>query len=102
MDYSFLNLANLDQITRQYYDMLYQKVCRLGPSQKAEGASAVQFFQLSGLNLQTLREIWNLSSVYKQSFLNQMEFYLYLKYISLAQANQLSGNPYLMLKQVHA
>ena len=65
MDYAFLNLGNSDPITRQYYDMLYQKICMSSPSGQCEGGLAVQFFQLSGIGLPVLREIWNLSSVYK-------------------------------------
>ena len=48
-----------------------------------------------------LRQIWNLASVQKQPFLSENEFYLYLKYVSLAQANQLGDNPYQQLRKFH-
>ena len=81
MDYSFLNLNNLDQRTSQYFDSLFSQFS----DNRIDGARAVQFFKLSGLEMDVLREIWNLSSVYKQPFLVKLEFFLYLKYVSLAQ-----------------
>ena len=66
----------------------------MSATQRVEGGLAVQFFGLSGLHIDVLRQIWNLASVQRQPFLTQYEFYLYLKYISLAQANSLGDNPY--------
>ena len=69
------------------------------------GQQAAQFFQLSGLPTEILRQTWNLSSVYKQPFLSKLEFYLSLKYVALAQAGQFgdaSGrDAYKNLRQVH-
>jgi len=69
MDYTFLNLNGpnfgQDQITAQYFDMLYLKVAGLSPTQRVEGTNAVGFLQLSGLDLNMLSQIWNLSSVFK-------------------------------------
>jgi hypothetical protein len=46
--------------------MLWAKVLSQSPSQRGiDGPLAVQFFQLSGLSIDILREIWNLASVYK-------------------------------------
>ncbi len=85
MDYKFLQLNALDPTTKQYYELLHSKILQASPSGKIEGASAVQFLQLSGIDLRTLKEIWSLSSVFKQPHLQQLEFFLALKYISLAQ-----------------
>lgn len=46
----------------EYFDVLYDK-CRNGG--QVEGLIAVTFFKLSGLTQLQLREVWNLSSVYK-------------------------------------
>ena len=50
-----------------------------------------------------LREIWNLSSVYKQTYLIKLEFFLYLKYVALAQKGYFDPkgglNCYQMLRQ---
>ena len=104
MDHSFLNLNALDQRTSQYYEMLYARVSSTSGTQGVDGGSAVQFFQLSGLNMDVLREVWNLASVYKQPFLQKPEFFLYLKYVSLAQAGHFGNgavSSYEQLKQFH-
>lgn len=82
MDLSFLNLGQLDPQSSQYYDLLFAMA---GQNQASvSGQQAAQFFQLSGLPTEILRQTWNLSSVYKQPFLSKLEFYLSLKYVALA------------------
>ena len=101
MDYTFLNLNTsnfgLDASTLQYYEMLFERAQAMSGdsfSQKVQGAQAVQFFQLSGLDGPTLSSIWNLASVFKQPFLVKQEFFLYLKYVALAQQGHfVAGNP---------
>lgn len=104
MDLSFLNLGQLDPQTSQYFELLFAMASQQQPC--VSGQQAAQFFQLSGLPTEVLRQIWNLSSVYKQPFLSKLEFYLGLKYVSLAQAGQF-GNPsgadaYGNLRQMHS
>eukprot|EP00347_Sterkiella_histriomuscorum_P015774 403355731 len=50
-----------------------------------EGIKAVNFFKLTNVSQQILREIWNLSSVFRTPHLCKEEFYIYMKYLALAQ-----------------
>ena len=80
--YSFLADARQEEI--EYYQKLIE-IATQNSTMKIEGLYAVQFFQKSGLQIDVLSIIWELSSVMKQSYLSPPEFIIYCKYIAMHQ-----------------
>lgn len=52
---------------------------------RVEGKAAIEFFQRSNLNRDTLKEIWSNASKSNSLSLNQSEFFIAMRMISLAQ-----------------
>ncbi|CDW90131.1 UNKNOWN [Stylonychia lemnae] len=50
-----------------------------------EGKKAVDIFKLANVSQTILREIWNLSSVHKTPHLAKDEFFIFMRYLALAQ-----------------
>jgi len=80
--FSFLANAKPEEVA--HYQKLIDIVTQ-GNTKQIEGLYAVEFFKKSGLDINTLSSIWQMSSVLGQTYLSPPEFIIYCKYIAMHQ-----------------
>jgi hypothetical protein len=69
---------------RQYYDSLFQSADTKNSGSLA-GQAAVAFFTKSGLDINVLKQVWEIADSAKQNFLTRSEFYCAMRLIAMAQ-----------------
>ena len=72
---------------RGYYSNIFSQV---NPDMKTEVASntIVQFLLTSGLDIQTLKRVWEISASTSNNYLIKEEFYVALRLVALIQSGQ--------------
>lgn len=80
--YSFMANARPEEVS--YYQKLLE-IATENYTKNIEGMHAVEFFKKSGLGMDMLSKIWELSSVLQQTYLSPPEFIIYCKYIAMHQ-----------------
>ena len=74
-----------EQLEQKYYTSIFARADTQGTG-RIDGRQAVALFRTSGVEVQTLRQIWSLATPSQEDHLDKNRFFVALKLIALAQS----------------